>query len=489
MKLGFSVKPRGRSGLKPYDSRRWQNSPHLSVSLAYLRDILTYLHQKGISMYRMDARLAPYATHPDHPEFHNQVEECIPELKSMGYLARKYGVRLSFHAPIAMSFSSPEESAAERAAGELISLGRILDAMGMGPEAVITFHGGGTYDDKSSALARLIERILGLPEATRRRLAMEHEKSFTLADVYRVHQETGIPVIYDHLHYLNEFPRSFPFPQAVSLALSTWPRDVRPKVHFSSPRTSVRMVRRSNPNGPSDMVAVPPRWDEHSDFVNPFSFLAFLQATRSLRKFDVMVEAKGTDLALMHLREDMVRYAPHLAAQLEGPTARIGEEEMLYAAEFGWEEPEEEPERVLVAVVNNRRDFANVREHGWYRIPVKHAPSQVAADYLALYQTGAFGSEGQAVRFVAPVRRYLLRRRRDILPEEASHPRAGDWYYKVEVGPLEALPSPVPSGRSLRVTFIPTTLDKLRSAREVKDLWLRPRTAGLDDLYDSGPVG
>ncbi len=483
MKLGFSVKPRGRPGLKPYDSRRWQNSPHLSVSLAYLRDILVYLRQKGITMYRMDSRLAPYLTHPDLPQFHGQIEECSMELKSVGHLARKNGVRLSFHAPITISLSSPDDGAAKRASAELTALARLLDAMGLGPEAVVVFHGGGAYDDRKASLERLIRNLLRMPDSVRRRLALEHDKAFTLSDAYRVHRETGIPVVYDHLHYLNEFPRSFPFPQAVSLALSTWPRDVRPKIHFSSPRTAVRVVKRTLPDGSSEKLAEPPRWDEHSDFVNPFSFLAFLQATRSLREFDVMVEAKGTDLALMHLRADAARYAPNLAAKLEGPDARIGEEEMLYAAEFGWEPEGEEPERVLVAVVNNRTDFARIREHGWYRIPVRRAPNQVAADYLAFYQTGAFGKEGRAVRFIAPVRRYLLRRRREIVPEEPSHPRADDWYYKVEVGPLQKLPTAI-SGRSTpRVTFVPTTMEKLRSAHEVKDLWLKLRSP-LGDLHE-----
>jgi UV DNA damage endonuclease len=480
MRLGFSVKPRGRPGLKPYDSRRWQNSPHLSVSLAYLRDILVYLHQKGISMYRMDSRLAPYLTHPEMPQFHGQIEECSVELKSVGHLARKNGVRLSFHAPIVISLSSPDDGAAKRAAAELTALARILDAMEMGPEAVVVFHGGGTYDDRKASLERLILRIRRLPDFVRKRLALEHDRAFTLADAFRVHQETGIAVVYDHLHYLNEFPRSFPFPQSVSLALSTWPREIRPKIHFSSPRTAVRVTKRTMPDGSSETLAKPPRWDEHSDFVNPFSFLAFLQATRGLREFDVMVEAKGTDLALMHLRSDMARYAPRLATTLEGPGARIGEEEMLYAAESGWGE-EEEPERVLVAVVNNRRDFVRIREQGWYRIPVRRAPNQVAADYLAFYQTGVFGKEGRAVRFFAPVRRYLLRRRRDLLPEESNHPHANDWYYKVEVGPLQALPSAISGGRTPRITFVPTTMERLRSAREVKDLWLKLRSP-LGDL-------
>jgi len=36
---------------------------------------------------------------------------------------------------------------------------------------------------------------------------------------------------------------------------------------------------------------------------------------------------------------------------------------------------------VLVAVVNNETDLARAREEQWYRIPIKHAPRQIAAEY------------------------------------------------------------------------------------------------------------
>ena len=62
MRLGFAVKVLGQGGLKETDSRRWQNNPHLSVSLAYLRDIFEYLRGQRIRMYRISSDLAPYLT-------------------------------------------------------------------------------------------------------------------------------------------------------------------------------------------------------------------------------------------------------------------------------------------------------------------------------------------------------------------------------------------------------------------------------------------
>lgn len=151
-----------------------------------------------------------------------------------------------------------------------------------------------------------------------------------------------------------------------------------------------------------------------------------------------------------------------------------------------WTDPglpgEEEP-RVLVAVMNDPHALKIARTEGWYRIPIRRAPPRVGADYLAFYQTGAFEPEERwAVNYYAPIRRYRIARRRDLLPEEADHPRADDEYYKIEIGPLQSLPHPIPSQRLRRITFIPTTLKRLLSAEEINDLWIGSRAQ--EDLWE-----
>jgi len=129
---------------------------------------------------------------------------------------------------------------------------------------------------------------------------------------------------------------------------------------------------------------------------------------------------------------------------------------------------------VLVAVVNDPRDLARARDRRWYRIPLERAPRRVAADYLALYQTAAFPpGERWAVRWLAPVRGYQVASRRELIPEEPDHPRADHRYYRVDLGPLLALPRPIPSRRLRRITFIHTTLARLYAADEINDLWIK----------------
>jgi hypothetical protein len=129
-------------------------------------------------------------------------------------------------------------------------------------------------------------------------------------------------------------------------------------------------------------------------------------------------------------------------------------------------------DRVLVAVMNNPRDLAIARQEGWYRIPVKRAPKRIGADYLAFYLTGQFPEElRHRVPFYAPIFAYRLVTRVELLPGEADHPRAGDTYFKIEIGRLVDLARPVISERLRRITFISTTLETLLSAREIRELW------------------
>jgi hypothetical protein len=144
--------------------------------------------------------------------------------------------------------------------------------------------------------------------------------------------------------------------------------------------------------------------------------------------------------------------------------------------------------RVLVAVITRPRDLASAREEGWYRVPLRRAPRGLAAEYLAFYQTAAFGEQRWAVRYVAPVRAVSLATRAALLPDEPAHPRAAERYFRFELGPLQALPAPIPSCRLRRITFIPTTYGQLLRARDVAELWRSPEdsTLGWAELWGAG---
>ena len=61
----------------------------------------------------------------------------------------------------------------------------------------------------------------------------------------------------------------------------------------------------------------------HADFCNPFEFATFMRTVDGI-DFDVMLEAKAKDLALLRLRPDLLRYAPDVTARF-GVEATEGE--------------------------------------------------------------------------------------------------------------------------------------------------------------------
>lgn len=138
---------------------------------------------------------------------------------------------------------------------------------------------------------------------------------------------------------------------------------------------------------------------------------------------------------------------------------------------------------VLVAVVNNEADFRRARDEHWYRIPLKRAPRQIGAEYLALYQTRKFGASGARINYYAPILRYHLLSRAELLPDQQDHPRAKERYFKLEIGDLITLPRAITNNKHPRLTFIYTTLERLLSAEDVRDLWLR--AAARQKLYSA----
>ncbi len=145
---------------------------------------------------------------------------------------------------------------------------------------------------------------------------------------------------------------------------------------------------------------------------------------------------------------------------------------------------------VLVAVVPSPRDLTYIRAEQWYRIPVQRAPRMVSAEALAFYQTGVFGAERWAVRYIACIRQVRVVTRVELLPNEPGHPRAHERYYRFELEPLETLPLPVPSRRLRRLTFIATTYGQLLRARDVVELWRPEEHLALDDaVWGAGIAG
>jgi UV DNA damage endonuclease len=267
--------------------------------------------ETDILMYRLASGLAPYVTHPDHPEFHSQVDQCLEELEQLGARANRDGVRLSFHPGQYIVINSPDEDIVARSIADIEAQARILDAMGLGGEAVIVTHVGGAYGKPRDALARFAWRTERLSRNALRRLVVENDdRLFSVEDALLIHKMTGLRVVFDAHHHRCFNPHAIPAADAARMAIQTWAGwDSRAKIHYSSPRYGSEIASVGNARSAGRAIRA------HADYIDPEPFIDFYRSIADLSP-DVMLEAKAKDKALIRLRNDIAKNAPDLAAIL-----------------------------------------------------------------------------------------------------------------------------------------------------------------------------
>ncbi len=170
--------------------------------------------------------------------------------------------------------------------------------------------------DVISGRERWVQTWHKLPEPVRRRLVLEHDDiRFSAADTLLIHEQTGVRLIFDHHHLWCLNPEQADLKETFSRFMKTWPDGQQPKIHFSSPRTDFQeklvVDRVTKKKATKLVVTVTTR---HADFCHPFEFATFTRVVDEF-DFDVMLEVKGKDLALLRLRSDLTRYAPDVAAR------------------------------------------------------------------------------------------------------------------------------------------------------------------------------
>lgn len=131
-------------------------------------------------------------------------------------------------------------------------------------------------------------------------------------------------------------------------------------------------------------------------------------------------------------------------------------------------------DRVLVGVINRRRDLIYARDEHWYRIPFARMKRGIDAEYIAFFLSRAFKEHNGSICYYAERRGVELAYRRDLIPSEPDHPRANDVYYRVALGPLQEKLPPARNTNRHVISFIHTTWDRFCSARSISELYGPP---------------
>jgi len=310
MRLGFPVRAFGCPVSIETDGDG-QGVRHLSLVLVALGDMVRYLSDRRVRLYRLHARMVPQWAGQEASAWSAALDENARMLDLVAQAVRTADLRLTMHPYADVVLNAPDAGRVEWARGQLDAQARLLDVLGQGREGRIVLHVGGVYGDALKARERFILGIERLSSRSRARLSLEHDdRRFDLTDVLWIQARCGVPIVFDTLHHRVLNREGLSMREGLERALYTWPQGETPLIHYAAPRSEMRRVRGERIKAPS--------WTEHADYVNPFEFADWLRDCRGLPDFDIMLEAKARDLALLQLRQDLARFSPELPERYPG---------------------------------------------------------------------------------------------------------------------------------------------------------------------------
>jgi UV DNA damage endonuclease len=297
IRLGFAVRTVNQPGLAG------SVSPHLSKLLVHLGDVLGYLERKAIHFYRLT--LPRQFTIAD-------LADCRLHLELLAQRISAQQVRLGLHLDPYLTLAHPDDRIAAETISTIEAACQFLAALDQRNtvQHTLVMHIG-VHD--AEALPRFRQRWVALSANARQRTTLEHTGTgLSLSSLLGLAASTGVPIVFDYLHFRLHNPERWSLPLALGLTLATWPDYLRPEVHLSSQRSEAHLL----PGRNGDSRVLPPRPGQHADFIVVHDAIELLEASRGLPPFDLMLEAKAGDLALFRLRHELAQYAPTLAGRV-----------------------------------------------------------------------------------------------------------------------------------------------------------------------------
>ena len=253
---------------------------------AALVDSVRHCHALGIGAFRINSQVLPLGTHPlsgyslERLDRNGAIRRTFLDAAE---LARKTGVRLSFHPDQFVVLNSERQAVVESSLGEVEFQATIAELVGAD---VIVLHAGGAACVVYAALARLARSVDRLSARARSRLVLENDdRLFTPADLLPFCERLGLPLVYD-VHHHRCKGDGLTVAEATARAAATW-GGREPHFHISSPREGWK--------------GGDPR--PHADYVDP------ADVPREWRTMDITVdvEAKAKERAVLALMEKLAR--------------------------------------------------------------------------------------------------------------------------------------------------------------------------------------
>ena len=285
------VKPitTGRSMIRrTFDTKGIDYASELALANAMdLDKIIDWNILNGYNFFRITSGLAPWKSEYKWEDL-KDLKQIQMYLHSAGVKAKTHNVRITSHPGPFNVLTSPHEHVVENCVGDLTDHAATFDMMGLSetPYNKINIHIGGAYGDKPKSMERFCKNFERLPQSAQNRLTVENDDKasmYSVKELYNgVYKRIGIPIVFDYHHHrfcdggLSE-------QEALELAISTWPKDIVPVVHYSESRSAEQLDESIRPQAHSDYVY---------DYIDTYG-----------NDVDIMIEAKHKELAVQRYKE------------------------------------------------------------------------------------------------------------------------------------------------------------------------------------------
>lgn len=252
-----------------------------------LKTILEWNVQNNIHFFRIGSDLFPWGNKiditqlPDFKEIEKALSDC-------GDFARINNIRLTTHPGPFNLLASDKEEVIRNTIADLEMHSTLFDLLKLSetPFNKINIHVGATYGNKEYAIYKWKNNFKRLSLSCQKRLTLENDDKasmYSVKELYdNVHLDLGIPIVFD-IHHHNFNTGGQTHGEAMALAKSTWPSNIRPVVHYSESKALHENDSKIKLQAHSDFI---------SDKIETYE-----------NDVDVMIEAKAKELALLQYRK------------------------------------------------------------------------------------------------------------------------------------------------------------------------------------------
>lgn len=274
------------------DEKKLEKLKSVTLSnLNALGQILEYNKKNSIHFYRITSALIPLVTHPE-VDYWGHREIFKDDFKHIGKIIKESKMRVDTHPDEFNVINSTNPKVVENTTINLMRQVEWFEDFDY-DEGKMVLHIGGATGGKEKGIERFINNFIELPEKIKSRIIIENDdKSYTAKETLELCKILNIPMVLD-VHHHNCNNNGEKIEEMLEDIFNTWNgQKLPPKLHFSSPR-----------EGENDR--------KHSDFINPKEFSDFIDKSKCVnRDFDVMLECKEKDVALIQLVEDIKGIKP-----------------------------------------------------------------------------------------------------------------------------------------------------------------------------------